>query len=48
MLLSPAIADPAQLCDKLSANMSRKQWRDWVSPGIDYIAVCPGLPIAPD
>ena len=48
MLLTPAIADPAQLCDKLSANMSRKQWRDWVSPGIDYIAVCPGLPIAPD
>ena len=47
-LLTPAIADPAQLCDKLSANMSRKQWRDWVSPGIDYIAVCPGLPIAPD
>jgi WD40 repeat protein len=48
ILLTPAIADPAQLCDKLPANMSRKQWRDWVSPGIDYIQVCPGLPIAPD
>jgi WD40 repeat protein len=48
MQLSPALADPAQLCDKLPANMSRKQWRDWVSPGIDYIQVCPGLPIAPD
>jgi WD40 repeat protein len=48
MLLSPAIADPGQLCGKLSANMSHKQWRDWVSPGIGYIPVCPGLPIAPD
>jgi WD40 repeat protein len=48
LLLSPAIADPAQLCDKLSANMSRKQWRDWVSPAIPYITVCPGLPIAHD
>jgi WD40 repeat protein len=46
--LSPAIADPSQLCDKLSTNMSYKQWRDWVSPGIGYITVCPGLPIAPD
>jgi len=45
LLLSPAIADPGQLCDKLTANMSHTQWRDWVSPGIDYIAVCPGLPI---
>jgi WD40 repeat protein len=48
MVLSPAISDPAQLCDKLSTNMSHKHWRDWVSPGIDYIPVCPGLPIAPD
>jgi WD40 repeat protein len=48
MLLSPAIADLTQLCDKLASNMSRKQWRDWVSPDIPYITVCPGLPIAPD
>jgi WD40 repeat protein len=48
VLLSPAIVDPSQLCDKLSTNMSHKQWRDWVSPGIGYITVCPGLPIAPD
>jgi WD40 repeat protein len=46
--LSPAIADPSQLCDKLSTNMSHKHWREWVSPGIGYISVCPGLPIAPD
>jgi hypothetical protein len=28
--------------------MSHQQWRDWVSPDIDYIQVCPRLPIAPD
>ena len=39
---------PELLCDKLTANMSHKQWRDWVSPHIPYITVCPGLPIAPD
>jgi WD40 repeat protein len=48
VLLSPATADPSQLCDKLTSNMSHKQWRDWVDPGIGYITVCPGLPIAPD
>jgi hypothetical protein len=46
--LSPAIADPSQLCDKLPANMSHKQWRDRVSPAIPYIILCPGLAIAPD
>jgi WD40 repeat protein len=46
--LSPARSDPAQLCDKLSTNMSRKQWRDWVSPGIGYMTLCPGLPMAAD
>jgi len=46
--LSPAISDPAQLCDKLPTNMSRKQWREWVSPGVGYIKVCPGLPVPPD
>jgi len=28
--------------------MSRQQWRDWVSPDIDYFKVCPDLPVAPD
>ena len=46
--LSPAISDPAQLCDKLSTNMSRKQWRDWVSPVNGYMTLCPGLPMAAD
>jgi WD40 repeat protein len=44
----PAAAWPALLCDKLTAKMSHKQWRDWVSPDIGYIAACPGLPIPPD
>jgi hypothetical protein len=33
---------------KLTANMSHKQWRDRVSPAIDYIKVCPDRPIPPD
>jgi WD40 repeat protein len=36
------------LCNKLTDNMSHSQWHDWVSPHIDYIPLCPGLPIAPD
>jgi WD40 repeat protein len=39
---------PEVLCNKLTANMSHKQWHEWVSPDIPYITVCPGLPIAPD
>jgi WD40 repeat protein len=39
---------PDLLCDKLTGNMSRKQWRDWVSQNIGYITVCPGLPILSD
>jgi WD40 repeat protein len=27
----PAIATPEMLCDKLTANMSHKQWREWIS-----------------
>jgi len=48
LLPLPALSDPGQLCDKLPANMSHKQWRDWVSPGIDYVKVCSKLPVAPD
>ena len=40
-------AEP-MLCDKITANMSDQEWREWVSADIDYIEVCPGLPIAPD
>jgi WD40 repeat protein len=44
----PAVAGPKELCDKLTENMSRKQWNEWVSPDIDYIKVCPDLPIPSD
>jgi hypothetical protein len=33
------------LCSKLTRNISRKQWQEWVSPEIDYRVQCPGLPI---
>jgi WD40 repeat protein len=36
------------LCAKLTQNMSRQQWRDWVSSAISYIEVCSGLPIPAD
>ena len=39
---------PGELCTKLTRNMSRKQWREWVSPEIEYACQCAGLPIAPD
>jgi hypothetical protein len=46
VLLSPAIADPGQLCEKLATNMSHKQWDNWVTRDIAYPspAICPGLP----
>jgi WD40 repeat protein len=44
----PGVASPAELCAKLTANMSHKQWHDWVSPDVGYVAVCPNLPVPPD
>ena len=43
----PAIATPDMLCDKLTTNMSQRQWRDWVSddPAIGYRGLCPDLPV---
>ena len=38
----------ADLCAKLVANMSRKQWDEWISPDLEYQKACPELPIAPD
>ncbi len=47
--LWPAYPDiTAALCAKITTNMSHQQWRDWVSPEIDYIEACPGLPIPAD
>jgi WD40 repeat protein len=42
----PRPAWPAILCSKLTRNMSGRQWRDWVSPHLGYVAVCPALPVA--
>jgi WD40 repeat protein len=41
-------ADAARdtLCAKLTHNMTAEQWKNMVSPEIDYIKVCPGLPEA--
>ena len=39
---------PNILCAKLSRNMSRQEWREQVSPDIEYQEQCPGLPIPPD
>jgi WD40 repeat protein len=36
------------LCAKLTANMSREQWRVWVAPDIDYIAARTDLAIPAD
>jgi WD40 repeat protein len=48
--LWPAVATPDMLCAKLTANMSEKQWQEWISPDpeIGYLEPCPGLPRAPD
>ena len=45
-----AVASPDMLCAKLTANMSEKQWREWISPDpeIGYRELCPGLSRAPD
>ncbi|MBH0776624.1 toll/interleukin-1 receptor domain-containing protein [Nocardia bovistercoris] len=36
------------LCAKVSRNMSHREWREWISPDIGYVAVCPQLPVPPD
>jgi WD40 repeat protein len=43
--LWPALATPQMLCTKLTANMSHKDWQAWISPDIDYVVLCPGLPV---
>jgi WD40 repeat protein len=42
--LWPVAAEPKDLCDKLTTDISPSQWRDWVSPDIPYKSLCPGLP----
>ncbi|WP_319454892.1 MULTISPECIES: TIR domain-containing protein [unclassified Mycobacterium] len=48
VLISPAVAEPKMLCDKLTANLSHKQWQEWISPELPYVTLCPGLPIPVD
>ncbi len=44
----PVGATEADLCAKLTVNMSHREWNEKVSPDIDYIAACPDLPIPPE
>lgn len=47
----PAPPDwPDKLCFRLTRNMSRKEWSDWVSSSseIPYTCQCPDLPITPN
>ncbi|MEV6216075.1 TIR domain-containing protein [Nocardia sp. NPDC051833] len=39
---------PDLLCDKLTFEMSGRQWAEWVSPDLEYRPVCSGLPPHPD
>jgi hypothetical protein len=39
---------PEILCDRLTANMSRQQWHDWIAPDIAYTQSCPTLPVPAD
>jgi len=48
VFLWQAFASPEMLCDKVTANMSRRQWSEWVSLDIAYTELCPGLPIESD
>jgi len=44
----PARPTANDLCAKLTLNMSRKQWDEWISPDIEYRKACPELAILPD
>jgi len=36
------------MCKKISANPSRRSWREWISDELPYRCSCPGKPIEPD
>jgi WD40 repeat protein len=46
--LWPAEATPNTLCDKLTTNVSHKQWDDWFGDEVNYQTLCAGLPVAPN
>lgn len=45
----PAVVSPEMLCDKLTAEIGRDQWHDWISddPDIGYRGLCDELPDPP-
>jgi WD40 repeat protein len=47
--LWPGPADwPAKLCSKITRNMTASEWRNWVSPDLEYRKQCSALPIPSD
>jgi WD40 repeat protein len=42
---TPVDATVANLCSKLTSNMSHRDWREWISPTIPYVTLCPDLPV---
>ncbi|BDN83199.1 hypothetical protein NJB1907Z4_C34140 [Mycobacterium pseudoshottsii] len=42
---TPLDATVTVLCSKLTSSISRHDWREWISPDVDYIALCPNLPV---
>jgi hypothetical protein len=34
-----------ELCYKVTTNMTRAEWNEWVSPTIEYRAPCPSLAV---
>jgi len=42
---TPLEATVATLCSKLTSNIHHQDWHDWMPPKIDYITLCPNLPV---
>jgi WD40 repeat protein len=40
----PTDASEADLCAKLTVNMSHSRWRDWVAQDVEWHELCEGLP----
>jgi WD40 repeat protein len=35
------------LCGKLTSNPGQQRWKEWISPDIPYVGLCPGKPVVP-
>jgi hypothetical protein len=46
--MMPERPTAGDVCAKLTANPSRRQWNEWISPDINYQKVCPELPVPSD